>query len=289
MMATSQRDASFVHVYAANEDTIVHIRQLIYTDSDQTTPTESRDGVVMTLMQFRSLMFHLRALDAQFMQGSEIQLPTSHDEEHQSHDNSTRIGEKRTWIEMNNDDDDVLETNPTTDKIVKQYGDEQTDNTTIAWKELDNVLSTLSPTVAKNGMKIEPELPNTQKSVMYIPKPIMSQKSVRDELAIAYAEEIITLIPSLVYDACNGCKKGLDRNINTQQHDVCMLPRRKRIELFAEMAVLLVGSQSIQDKVTARLKCRHAVFNEKWIHEDGQSLITSKRWMRKLKTHMLDM
>ena len=56
----------------------------------------------------------------------------------------------------------------------------------------------------------------------------------------------------------------------------------------AEMAVLLVGSQSIQDKVTARLKCRHAVFNEKWIHEDGQALITSKRWMRKLKTHMLD-
>ena len=117
----------------------------------------------------------------------------------------------------------------------------------------------------------------------------MSQKSVRDELAIAYAEEIITLIPSLVYDACNGCKKGLDRNINTQQHDVCMLPRRKRIELFAEMAVLLVGSQSIQDKVIARLKFRHAVFNEKWIHEGGQSLITSKRWMRKLKTHMLDM
>ena len=55
------------------------------------------------------------------------------------------------------------------------------------------------------------------------------------------------------------------------------------------MAVLLVGSQLIQDKVIARLKSRHAVFNGKWIHEDGPSLITSKRWMRKLKTHMLDM
>ena len=50
-------------------------------------------------------MFHLDALDAQFMQGSEIQLPTLCDEEHQSHDNITRIGEKRTWIEIN---DDVL-------------------------------------------------------------------------------------------------------------------------------------------------------------------------------------
>ena len=106
-------------------------------------------------MQFRSLMFHLRALDAQFMQGSEIQLPTSHDEEHQSHDNSTRIGEKRTWIEMNNDDDDdVLKRNSTTDKVVKQCGDEQTDNTGIAWTVLDNTLSTLSPTVAKNDMKM---------------------------------------------------------------------------------------------------------------------------------------
>ena len=68
-----ERDNPFVHVYAANEDTIVHIRQLIYTnDGGQSTPRESCDGVVMTLMQFRSLMFHLRALDAQFMQGSEM-------------------------------------------------------------------------------------------------------------------------------------------------------------------------------------------------------------------------
>ena len=135
MMATSQRDAPFVHVYAANKDTIVHIRQLIYTDSHQTTPRELRDRVVMTSMQFRSLRFHLRALEAQFMQGSDIQLPIPYDEEHQIHDNSTRIGEKRIWIEMNNDDDDddVLKTNPTTDEIVKQYRDEQKDNTTIAW------------------------------------------------------------------------------------------------------------------------------------------------------------
>jgi hypothetical protein len=82
-----ERDNPFVHVYAANEDTIVHIRQLIYmNDGGHTTPRESCDGVVMTLMQFRSLMFHLRALDAQFMQGSEMRLTSPCENE------SKRIG-----------------------------------------------------------------------------------------------------------------------------------------------------------------------------------------------------
>ena len=64
-MATFKREDPFVHVYAANEDTIIHIRQLIYTnDDDQSTPIQAHDGVMMTLMQFRSLMFHLRALRA---------------------------------------------------------------------------------------------------------------------------------------------------------------------------------------------------------------------------------
>ena len=81
----------------------------------------------------------------------------------------------------------------------------------------------------------------------------------------------------LVYGACSGCKNRVDKNTNAQQHNVCMLPRRKRIGLFAEMAVLLVGSQPIQDKVIARLKSQNAVYIEKWILEDRQSLIASKR------------
>ena len=94
-----ERDNPFVHVYAANEDTIVHIRQLIYTnDGGHTTPRESCDGVVMTLMQIRSLMFHLRALDAQFMQGSEIQLNTPCEKDPQT--NTVTVGEKRTQTEM---------------------------------------------------------------------------------------------------------------------------------------------------------------------------------------------
>ena len=68
-MATFKKEDPFVQVYAANENTIVHIGQLIYTnDGDQSASKKAHDGVMMTLMQFRSLMFHLRALDAQFMQ-----------------------------------------------------------------------------------------------------------------------------------------------------------------------------------------------------------------------------
>ena len=100
-METLRRDNPFVHVYAANEYTIVHIRQLIYaSDGDQSSPKESHDGVVMTLMQFGSLMFHLRALDAQFMRGSEMCLTSPCENE------SKHAGEKRSRTEIENVDDD---------------------------------------------------------------------------------------------------------------------------------------------------------------------------------------
>ena len=50
-METLRRDNPFVHVYATNRDTIVHIRQLTHASigGDQSSPKESHDGVVMTL------------------------------------------------------------------------------------------------------------------------------------------------------------------------------------------------------------------------------------------------
>ena len=125
--------------------------------------------------------------------------------------------------------------------------------------------------------------------IVYIPTPILSQKAVRNELAISYAEEIAILLPSLVQDACKGCKSKVDQNTNAQQHDVCKLPRRKRIELFTEMALLLIDVNSVNTKVITRLKNRHATFNEKWIYEDRQSLIAKKTWMHKLKMYILDL
>ena len=262
-----ERDNPFVHVYAANEDTIVHIRQLIYTnDGGQTTPRESCDGVVMTLMQFRSLMFHLRALDAQFMQGSEMRLTSPCKNE------SKHIGEKRTWTEVENDDVDPAR------KTCKQ---DQVD--VVAWDEMNDILSSLGETsnAASKSSDVQESLP-------YIPTPILSKKEVRDELAIAYAEEILLLLPNLVNDACSGCKNNVDRNANAQQHDVCLLPRKKRIELFTEMALLSIDASSVHDKVITRLKSRHATFNEQWVREDRQSLIAMKNWMHKLKMYIFD-
>ena len=53
---------------------------------------------MMTLMQFRSLMFHLRALEAQFLQASEIQLENTCNTESQNN----IIDEKQTWTEIDN-------------------------------------------------------------------------------------------------------------------------------------------------------------------------------------------
>ena len=147
-IATFKRDSPFVQVYAANEDTIVHIRQLIYTTDDESIPKESHDGLVMTLMQFRSLMFHLRALDAQFMQSSGVQLHNLCEKKSQI--DTVTVGKKRTWTEM--DDSNV--------SIDKKVRHEQTD--TIAWEELDNILATISPA---DDVKLESKSIHAQDSV----------------------------------------------------------------------------------------------------------------------------
>ena len=113
-MTTVRRERPFVQVYAANEKTIVHIRQLVRSNMNEIAPFESKDGIVMTLMQFRSLMFHLRALDAQFTQG--IECSKDVDDDHDTHymiDNDVssfkKAGEKRSWHESNDDENKMQE------------------------------------------------------------------------------------------------------------------------------------------------------------------------------------
>ena len=69
-----------------------------------------------------------------------------------------------------------------------------------------------------------------------------------DELAIGYAEKIVNLdfLPRLAYNACSGCKNSVDKNTNIEQHDVCTLPWKKCIEMFTDMAILMVGSVTVQ-------------------------------------------
>ena len=65
----------------------------------------------------------------------------------------------------------------------------------IAWGELDSLLASISSKDVTNDTLTEPESSNVTTNVesVYIPTPTMSQKDVRDELAIGYAEEIINL------------------------------------------------------------------------------------------------
>ena len=53
-METSERDNSLVHVYAANEDTIVHICQLIYESDDD-------HAVSLTYVSFTSIGYSIHA------------------------------------------------------------------------------------------------------------------------------------------------------------------------------------------------------------------------------------
>ena len=59
--------------------------------------------------------------------------------------------------------------------------------------------------------------------------------------------------------------------------------------MFIDMAVLMVGSVTVQEKFAERLKSRNVVFNEKWINEPRYSLIASKKWMHQLKSNLLNM
>ena len=103
-----------------------------------------------------------------------------------------------------------------------------------------------------NDTLTKPESSNVTRNVesVYVPAPTMSQKDVCDELAIGYAEEIINLnlLPRFAYNECSGCKNSVDKNTNMEQHDVCTLPRKKRIEMFIDMAVLMVGSVTVSGK-----------------------------------------
>ena len=157
-MITVRRESPFVQVYAANENTVVHIRQLIHNNNDQATPSESSDGVVMTLMQFRSLMFHLRALDAQFTQGVDF---TQDEEKNNDGDENLyakNIGEKRSWNDAIGNDDE--EATPMHDQercmIETKRNDVIDEIANHAWSELDNIFSTLAPSDTHDAHVPEP-------------------------------------------------------------------------------------------------------------------------------------
>ena len=264
-----RRDEAFIHVYVAGSDTIVHIRQLIFTGDNEEIPTESQNGVLLNLTQFQSLMFHLRALDTQFTQGSE-----NNSLQNQNNDGSYEDFDQNNTLNMAMG---VLEENVECEMVA----------TNPSLGEMCNV-----PTSIPSAHMVKEDTSKPLKNddyAPYIPKLTMTQADVRDELAALFAEEVTCLLPNIVRDTCIGCKNNIDRNESMEHHDVCTLTRKKRIELFCEMALLLTNEKVIQNKLLNRLKSRQVSFNERWIYENRHSLLTSKKWLAKVKKYSLNM
>ena len=274
-----RRDEAFIHVYVAGDDTIVHIRQLIFTGDNQEIASESQNGVVLNLTQFQSLMFHLRALDTQFTQGSEnISLEIAHDN-------------KEYETNYKNNDGGCEDFDQNTLNMVMGVVEENVECEMVATNpslgEMCNVPTSIP---SAHMVKEDTSKPlKTDDYASYIPKLTMTQADVRDELAALFAEEVTCLLPNIVRDTCIGCKNNIDRNESMEHHDVCTLTRKKRIELFCEMALLLTNEKVIQNKLLNRLKSRQVSFNERWIYENRHSLLTSKKWLAKVKKYSLNM
>ena len=234
-----RRDSPFVQVYSTNDDTFVHIRQLIYSRYDgEATPSESQDGVMMTLMQFRSLMFHLRALDSQFTQRVETASAVKEEEEstEENDDKTKSVGMKRSWDER---EGNVAAAN--LERVDASGGDVTVvdEIAARAWNELDNILTSFARSdetisdVASVPVKPEPDVDEDDDEPVYNPTPIdrtapeqtvasqvdpddvpqiepskkvvMTQARVYDELAIVFAEELNDLLlEKVVKDACYG-------------------------------------------------------------------------------------
>ena len=299
-----RRDSPFVQVYDVDKGTVVHIHQMIYC-GDRAMPSESPDGVVVSLEEFRSLMFHLRALDAQFAQGAaamennsaivkQTKLSNDRVEDHAS---AGQRKQKRVWSDMTGDDD-VSDKNVVKRTAARVANDKplqrnQTDaGAAIAsdsvdggeahtWHDVRNEMNNMLTALKPSDVADVPVVTN----VTHVPKPFhaMTASSVLDELAIVYAEEVIDLLPHVVYNACDGCKNGADKNTAADQHAACTLPRKRRIDLFAESTVLVANESLVHDKLTARLQSRRKVFNADWMHVDRHALLANKKWMSKMK------
>ena len=330
-----KRDAPVVNVYVG-KDTFVHIRQLVYDTSDD-PPRESRDGVKMSLMQFRSLMFHLRALDAKFtpdVDENEEKVALAMIKENDQHDgvrDGQQIEHDVTHVGLDDAEDanqrDEREENLASEPIAKGQKRAWNDAFVDSWVEtvepyepagdvLDEEVSYVPTTPqhapSKNALNSLAEMmdmfePTSVKTVVKQKEaeclPSVTEQSpstkalslrkatagVRDELAILYAEELVSALPQLVPTCCLGCMLGLDRSTSPTVHDVCTLPRKERIERFAEEFMGTVDELSVRDKLIKRMDSRYVPYDNDTMYVTKQALCSNKTWMHKMKKRAWEM
>ena len=128
-------------------------------------------------------------------------------------------------------------------------------------------------------------------SVDTVPTPIKRETALnaRDELAIVCAQKVVADLPQLVKTKCTGCAFCYDKNTIESAHEVCTLPRKKRIDLFAEQILLSADESLVREQLAARFHHRNVLFDAKSMHVEVVVLLANKKWMNKMKRHALDM
>ena len=297
-----RRDDPFVNVYIGDgegvQETFVHIRQLVYADErSPTTPSESQNGVIVQLEQFRSLMFHLRALDAQFRgeAGSTSKgakeavdmLPTigsaeddaesgtvvdleqqqqrHQQDQHREQEQQTLNEEEEEEEEMRDDDDDDGDGGEATEDVNDTATAGQKRSRCEIGDELADFLVQFAPSddaVTYDELDVSAYVPEPKKRAIAAKTvTTVSNACVRDELATLYAEELVIALPQIVRDNCVGCALGCDKNTAVYEHDECTMPRKRRVEKFARQILLDVDEVAIRDKLIARMASRHMLFD----------------------------
>lgn len=301
-----RRDNPFVNVFVGGggvQETCVHIRQLIYADEHaSTTPSESQNGVIVTLEQFRSLMFHLRALDAQFrgdVDSTSKRAKESVDKVSPSFtvDSDDNVTAKVSIVEQGQqqqqprgeetyDNDDGGEAkNVTGDAAI---AGQKRPWYEIRHDELDNLLANMAPT-DEATMLSAPVASTYVPRGKTMPTVVANVNDVRDHLAVLYAEELIAALPQIVSENCMGCALGYDKNTSECHHEVCTMPRKKRIEQFARQILLTVEEKAIGDKLIARMHSHYMLYDAAKMYIDKNTLLVNVKWMNKMKIKAMNM
>ena len=256
--------------------------------------SETQDGIMMSLMEFCSLMFQLRALDLQFTQRVETTNVVQESAE-QNIDQTKSVGMKRTWDEC---EGNIAAAN------VEHMNDDSGGNVvdeiaTQAWDELGTILESFAPsdeTIASVPVKdeqvanVNPTPIGQESAVEPSKKVVITQAQVNAELAIVFAEELNDhILEQVVKDVCFGCKNDIDKDTDPSQHDVCTMSRKDRINLYSETALVLVNEEKVHKKLTMRLLSRNVLFTEELNYTKVGVLITKPRWMNKLKKLVFEM
>lgn len=286
-MATT-RDAPFVNVYAADADTIVQIRQFVRT-APCTASTAAEDGIVMTMLQFRSLMFHLKALDVSFTDNGHEE--ATKDNDIASCDEPTvKVAMTQTEnavANSGNDEDETRVSSATSTSTRKRHWQDANVQTSGEPVDTFDNATQLKQQHYVPAFSVPPTAINATVSTAYHEESAATpQGNVRDELAIVYAEEVLARLPTHVFERCTGCLLGMDASVFRQAHDVCkVMTRKQRIDNYIVEIVSAVDETLIREKLAARMKNSSLSFDMTKMYVEKSVLLASVKWMNKVKKY----